>query len=971
MLDRFGRIAGRIGSVVQERVGDFVEDTFLPEGAKRHLQQAEQAIAHGKFEEALALFDSVDAVKPGLLRVRVLRGIAYMELGRITRAIHYLEGALQQRESVEIYHFLALAYEQQQRLADARNALLAALRSERETTLEFELLLALGRIYMAMGRSDKAVRELRRALRARPADEAALTLLSAALRGLGQLDEAIALLVEHSDQLVHTASRVLLGQLLLKQRAFAQASQQFEEALEREPSSIDALDGAVACAFEQGEDARLTALIDDAKRRGVRSTRLLSIEGRLALRRGEEAAARVCFDEVLGIVPGHVDALVGAGQLALRREDIAEAEQHFARVVNARPEHEEALLGLAQVRLALGDRAGSLRLLEQVQSAEHSVEAFRLQGALAHTAGAPLEAVVYYQEALRQAPEREDIEASITSLLWEITPQLSWPTPGRGGEHVAQLLTSLEALKMHAREEPLLTRTLGDINDVIGAFESPLKVAIMGEFNAGKSTLINAYLGEDVVPMGVLPTTAHLNVIKYGARRVARIILKDRGPREVAYGSVREEIERLGDQIDHFEFLYPHPQLRMVHFVDTPGFNAAEEEHERIATEALGSADAILWLVDSNQALSETQRRVLGKVEGGTEKTLVLLNKVDNLDDADERELLEYLEEGIGSLVYKILPFSALLALQARGEALRESRDPDPERLAEARWGGFSQALEVDLIERTTLLKVAEAWRQLNALSSQVHGMCQGAERRLNLLRDQMAEGKTALLVARQRFIERELPEVAHRLQRQHDVALTSVAREVDDARRPSGGWLSPLTLDSDDVAFLLGLLRDRMDKALERSRLRVEQQIAEPVEAAMQTLEWIARALEPSQARTLFARLERFVAEEHLLHVRLRSDVYERERSHLAGRLAAVEVANVEAARGLGAEDSAEGDRKQWLAGLTGDASERVVASLERWVVEYFDTATRLCDNVRRDIELMQLELRYRVRAAFEFETP
>ena len=57
----------------------------------------------------------------------------------------------------------------------------------------------------------------------------------------------------------------------------------------------------------------------------------------------------------------------------------------------------------------------------------------------------------------------------------------------------------------------------------MSALDAPLSIAIVGEFNAGKSTLINALMGEDIVPMGVLPTTAHTGIIQYGPRQTARV----------------------------------------------------------------------------------------------------------------------------------------------------------------------------------------------------------------------------------------------------------------------------------------------------------------------------------------------------------------------------------------------------------------------------------------------------------------
>src|SRR6185436_3202358 len=85
---------------------------------------------------------------------------------------------------------------------------------------------------------------------------------------------------------------------------------------------------------------------------------------------------------------------------------------------------------------------------------------------------------------------------------------------------------------------PRLLRALRDLSreldrlDVLGRVEAlavererPLRVAIVGEFNAGKSTFINALLGEDVAPTGVLPTTATLHWVAWAPDAFARVVV--------------------------------------------------------------------------------------------------------------------------------------------------------------------------------------------------------------------------------------------------------------------------------------------------------------------------------------------------------------------------------------------------------------------------------------------------------------
>jgi tetratricopeptide (TPR) repeat protein len=133
-------------------------------------------------------------------------------------------------------------------------ALLAALGTDREPPMHFELRFALGRVYLATGRLDRATRELHRALKLRPGDEETLTMLAVVLRQQNQEAEALQTLREAAvlEGLQRAASWALLGQLEAGQNLDA-AKRAFGRALALDPNQREALEGAASCALEQGQ----------------------------------------------------------------------------------------------------------------------------------------------------------------------------------------------------------------------------------------------------------------------------------------------------------------------------------------------------------------------------------------------------------------------------------------------------------------------------------------------------------------------------------------------------------------------------------------------------------------------------------------------------------------------------------------------------------------------------------------------
>jgi GTP-binding protein EngB required for normal cell division len=215
---------------------------------------------------------------------------------------------------------------------------------------------------------------------------------------------------------------------------------------------------------------------------------------------------------------------------------------------------------------------------------------------------------------------------------------------------------------------------------------SPVLLAVVGEFNAGKSTFINALVGAAVAPTGILPTTAVLHHLRWApdSMAVAKILVAAPGePREriVAPADLRATLARLDPKsVERVEIRMPIPSLARVEILDTPGFNADVAEHEPVARSALDEADMAVWLVDATQAIKQSERRVLEDAQRRKLPVQVLVNKADRLTRDEIARVLGTVNEGLAEMgIVSWMPpcaFSSKQALAGRlgdADALRNS----------------------------------------------------------------------------------------------------------------------------------------------------------------------------------------------------------------------------------------------------------------------------------------------------------
>lgn len=943
-----------------DRVGDFLDEVMLPEEIRFLHERARTSIRRGDYRAALRLLGEAEHRRPGVERTRHLRALCHFYLGNIDRSIELFDEALSLREEASSHFYLGLCHEQREHFADAQIHFQRALELDPNAPFLYDLHFGLGRAFLALNRPDKATRELRRALRVWPHQRDATVVLAEALRRRDRLDEARELLHEaHRRGPPDRDTLLSLGRIEAADQHHAAAAEAFHQILEQHPDDDDALLGSARSLLAIGEPAKanqhLLRALDSASD-DAHTADIYALIGETNERIHNLDRAAKSYDAALQRAPDHRDALLGSARTHLAMGDHEQAAQHFARLLQDPhgPTRAQSLLGMGRCRLAEGDLAGARHLLEQAEQLHRDppAELLHALGQISLADNDPAEALVAFQTA-RHAPAPPDssfldrLQADTDTALLAIRPDLSIPD---AFDSTSDLVTTLTDLRDTLANEPRLESFLPRVHDLLHTLDQPLAVAVLGEFNAGKSTLVNAILGEDVVPTGVLPTTAHPLIMGYGPRKGARIVYEDGRQKDVDFATARTLMRDEAQEILRLLYTYPHPELRSLNFWDTPGFNALDTRHECLAAEALEDAEAILWMLDANQALKDSEFDRLLSIPDSSLRVILVVNKIDRFGDPEERreplqEVLEYLHDHTDDDVLDIVAISALEARQ----------DPDSP--------GFQKLLSLldeQLVQRSWQIKISEVSRALHTLLDDIdHARHTEIDRFQELLHT--ADSLRELVADAAGDPDDRAATLANELSDRLDFVTLGIEREVSDALRRRGRLLRRLVLEPDDRDFTVELFRERLHHVLQRSRHGLLQEIADFEAQLTASLSPLLSSLHVTDARALRRRVEGYFDETRALKTLLDERVFGQWQARADGQISAGADSVLDRIVALGSEAKPT-DRRALLDELIPSIDDRFRASLAEWYGEFFLAARRFCDRLHRDLSTLELDIRYRL---------
>lgn len=211
--------------------------------------------------------------------------------------------------------------------------------------------------------------------------------------------------------------------------------------------------------------------------------------------------------------------------------------------------------------------------------------------------------------------------------------------------------------------------------DRIPALEQgTITLVVLGEFNHGKSTVVNALLGESILPVGITPTTAVITHLVHGDERTVRVKPQRGGEIfEIEYDEMEAAVknaEEDGDEPEWVEIAHPNSFLEnSLTLVDTPGVNDISRQKVEITYGYLPRADVIVYVLDATQVLKKSEVVFIRDrlLKANRDRIVFVLNKIDALGEEDAKEVELYARERLEGIIgpVEMFAFSGQKALKA------------------------------------------------------------------------------------------------------------------------------------------------------------------------------------------------------------------------------------------------------------------------------------------------------------------
>jgi GTPase Era involved in 16S rRNA processing len=216
-------------------------------------------------------------------------------------------------------------------------------------------------------------------------------------------------------------------------------------------------------------------------------------------------------------------------------------------------------------------------------------------------------------------------------------------------------------------------------------------LAVLGQFKRGKSTLLNALLGEAILPTAIVPLTAIPTFIRPGSQRRAHVVFQDdRNPEEFATPGVEELtaflsrfVTESGNPKNHLGVSHvevTHPAAILSHgvvLIDTPGIGSTFRHNTEATLNFLPQCDAAMFVISADPPITEVEVDFLKQVRGRVARLFFIMNKADYLSGDERQAAVDFLRKMLAEQAAIAVDVPVLCVSARQGLQSRQTSDPE------------------------------------------------------------------------------------------------------------------------------------------------------------------------------------------------------------------------------------------------------------------------------------------------------
>jgi Dynamin family len=277
-------------------------------------------------------------------------------------------------------------------------------------------------------------------------------------------------------------------------------------------------------------------------------------------------------------------------------------------------------------------------------------------------------------------------------------------------------------------------------------------VTCVGQFKRGKSTLINALIGEPVLPTGFIPVTAVPTVVRFGERLSARIRTREALWKEILISDLKQYVsEELNPEnqkgVQGAEVFVPSALLSSgMCIVDTPGLGSVFTGNTAATQAFIPHIDAALVVVGADPPLAGEELTLVEAVGKQVQELILVLNKADRTTDEERAAASAF----TGELLRKRLHREVGPIFEVSAQERAENRGPERD------WRKLIESLRCLVEDSGRQMVRAACERGLQRLSEQILAVIreqrdalrrpiEESERRINLMNQTIADAERSM----------------------------------------------------------------------------------------------------------------------------------------------------------------------------------------------------------------------------------